>query len=106
CGRPDHAERLACGKHEIDLLADYFLLAGWSDGAVLNHERARRRLERHRFATRRQMPEQFRQALPALARTDEAAPIGDGKIDRRERAAPQDRAGDDDARRRLLIDHE
>ncbi len=50
--------------------------------------------------------EQIRQALPALARGDEALPIGDGEVDRRQRARAQDRAGDDDARGRLLVDHQ
>ena len=52
------------------------------------------------------MRQQIRQPLPALPRGDKAAPIGDRKIDRRQRAAAEDRAGDDDARRRLLIDHQ
>ena len=83
-----------------------FCWPGGDNGRVLHHERARRRLERHRFGRGRQVAEQSRQPLPALPRADKAAPIGDRQIDRSERARAEDRAGDDDARRRFLIDHE
>ena len=46
------------------------------------------------------------QTLIGLARSDEAFPIGDGELDRRERPRDQDRARDDHASGRLLIDHE
>ena len=69
-------------------------------------EASRRRLQRHRVRLRRQQREQLGQPLPALPRGDEAAPVGDREIDRRQRARAQDRAGDDDAGGRLLIDHE
>ena len=45
--------------------------------------------------------EQLRQAPPALPRGDEALPVGDGELDRRQRARREDGAGDDDAGRRL-----
>ena len=44
--------------------------------------------------------------MPALARGDETLPMRDRKIDRRERPRAQDRAGDDDAGGRLLMNHE
>src|SRR5262249_15178632 len=65
-----------------------------------------RRLKRHRIALRRQMTEEFRQALPALPGSDETAPVSDRHVDGRQSARPQDRAGNNDARRRLLIDYE
>ena len=46
------------------------------------------------------------EAMPALARGDEALPVGDGEIDRRQRACAQDRARDDDAGGGFLVDHE
>ena len=54
----------------------------------------------------RQHAEQAIEAPPALARRDEAAPVGDRHLDRRQRARRQDRARDDDAGRGLLVDHE
>ena len=79
---------------------------GTATAAPLHDKRARRRLQRHRRVLYRKMRQQIRQPRPALPRGDKAAPIGDRKVDRRQRAAAQDRAGDDDARRRLLIDHQ
>ena len=52
------------------------------------------------------MSQQFGQALPTLPRSDETAPIGDREIDRRQSPRAQNRAGDDDAGRRLLVDHQ
>ena len=46
------------------------------------------------------------QPRPALARRDEALPVRDRQLDRRQRARGQDRAGDDDAAGRLLLDHQ
>jgi hypothetical protein len=48
--------------------------------------------------------EQLAEPLPTLSRSDKAFPIGDGEIDRRQRASRQDRAGDDDTRGRFLPD--
>ena len=48
--------------------------------------------------------EQVGEPLPALAGTHESFPVGNRHVDRRQRARRQDRAGDDDARGRLLID--
>ena len=60
----------------------------------------------HRLMLGRQERQQLLQPSPALARRHEAAPVGDGEVHGGERARGQDRPGDDDARRRLLADHE
>ena len=43
---------------------------------------------------------------PALAGGDEALPVGDREFDRSERPGDQDRGGDHDAARRLVVDDE
>ena len=43
---------------------------------------------------------------PALAGGDEALPVGDGEFDRSERPGDQDRGGDHDAARGLVVDDE
>src|SRR5262245_21174103 len=48
--------------------------------------------------------EQVIEPTPALARRHEALPVGDRDVDRRQGTAGQNRAGDDDARRGLLLD--
>jgi hypothetical protein len=98
--RPDHAERLAAVQREIDILANDRRAARHRDCRALHDQRARRRLQRHRRILNWKVRQQIRKPRPALPRGDKAAPIGDRKIDRRQRAAAQDRAGDDDARRR------
>ncbi len=50
--------------------------------------------------------EQPVETVPALARGNEAFPMGDRQIDRRQRPRGQDRARDDNARGRLLMDHQ
>ena len=44
--------------------------------------------------------------MPALARGDKTLPVGDGEIDRRQRAGAENRARDDDAGGGFLVDHE
>ena len=46
------------------------------------------------------------EAVPALARGDEALPVRDREIDRRQRPRAQDRARDDDAGGGFLMDHQ
>jgi len=58
-GRSDYAERLSGRQREVDVLTDDFLLAGRRYGGVLDDERPRRRVERHRLGLRRQVTEQF-----------------------------------------------
>jgi hypothetical protein len=79
----NHAQSLARCEREIDVLTDHLLHAGRANRAVLNDQRTRGRLQRHRIGLGRQISEQFGQPLPALPRRDEAAPIGDCEIDRR-----------------------
>ena len=55
---------------------------------------------------RRHLFQQLVEAMPALARGDETFPVRDRKIDRRQRPRAQDRACDDDAAGRLLMDHQ
>ena len=50
--------------------------------------------------------EQPVEAVPALARGHETFPVRDRQIDRRQRPRAQDRARDDDAGGRLLMDHQ
>ena len=50
--------------------------------------------------------QQLVQPVPALPRGDEALPVGDREIDRRQRARAQDRARNDDAGGGLLVDHQ
>ena len=69
--------------------------------APSTREPCARRRQRHRRLLGRQPRQQLGQAAPALAGADEALPVGDRELDRRERARRQDRAGDDDAGRRL-----
>ena len=54
----------------------------------------------------REQSEQLVERVPALPGRDETLPVGDRKVDRRERARAQNRAGDDDAGGRLLVDDE
>ena len=54
----------------------------------------------------RQAAEEIAKTFPALAGGDETAPIRDRELDGRQRARAQDRARDDDAGRRLLLDNE
>jgi hypothetical protein len=44
------------------------------------------------------------EAPPALSRGNEATPLRDRELDRRQGSRGQDRAGDDDAGRGLLVD--
>ncbi len=105
-GWSDHPKRLAGRQREVDVLADDPVLARRRDGSVLHDERPRRRFERHRLGSWRQVAEQTRQALPALPRADKAAPIGDRQIHRSQGARSQDGSGDHDSGCRLLIDNE
>jgi len=49
---------------------------------------------------------QLVEAMPALAGGDKTLPVGDREIDRRQRPRAQDRAGDDDAGGRFLVNHQ
>ena len=77
-------------------------------GADALHRQARaRRRQRHRFASAAARPPSSSTSRCQLWRArDEALPVGDRQLDRRERARGQDRARDDDAGGRLLLDHE
>ena len=55
---------------------------------------------------RRHLPQKLVEAMPALARGDEAFPVRDGEIDRRQRPRAEDRARDDDAGGGFLVDHQ
>ncbi len=50
--------------------------------------------------------EQPVKAMPALARGHKSLPVRNRKIDRRQRPRAQDRAGDDDAGGRFLVNHQ
>jgi hypothetical protein len=72
----------------------------------LDRQRVDRRRQRQRIDRGRQQPEQRAEPVPGLAGADEAAPIGDREVDRGQRAGRNDRRRDDDARSRLLLDHQ
>ena len=100
------AETVAGGEREGDVLHDEALIARRNHGDALDREPAGGRLQLGRHRLRRHLLQQAGQALPALAGRDEGFPVRDGKIDRRQRAGRQDRARDDDAGGRLLVDDE
>ena len=104
--RPDDAEAVAGFEHRKLTSCTTTLAAGRRGADAFDRESPGRRLQRHRRVASGRPSSRSGQALPALARGDEALPVGDRKIDRRERARAQDRAGDDDAGGRLLVDHE
>ena len=64
------------------------------------------RLQQGLRIRRRHLLQQLVEAMPALARGDEALPVRDGEIDRRQRPRAEDRARDDDAGGGFLVDHE
>ena len=63
-------------------------------------------LQQRRDGPRRHLFEQAVEPMPALPRGDKSFPMRDREIDRRQRPRAQDRARDDDAGGRLLVDHE
>ncbi len=86
---------------------DHDLLhAGRRAADALDRQPVAGRLQGHRGIARGQYRKELGQPAPSLAGVDEALPIGDGEIDRRERARAQDGAGDDDAGAGLLMDHQ
>ncbi len=60
----------------------------------------------NRIVFARQRAEQLVQTLPSLSRRNKTAPLRDNEIDRRQRPRTENRACDDDAGGRFLIDHE
>ena len=102
----DHAQPLARLELEGDALDDQPLAAGRAHAHAFEGERRGRFRQLHARLVGRQHGEQSVEAAPALARRGEAPPVGDRHLDRRQGARRQDRARDDDAGRRLLIDHE
>ncbi len=106
CARTDHAEAVAGFEREGDVLHDEALCSGRSCAHALDAERRARAWQLQRRVPRGQCRHELDQPLPALAGGDEAAPVGDRELDRRQSARGQDRAGDDHAGRRLLLDDE
>ena len=103
----DDAEPVAAFEREGDVLDDHALFAGRHDADGFDRQAASTGLQqRHGALCWRQRVEQLVQPMPALARGDKALPVGDGQIDRRQRPRAQDRAGDDDAGGRFLVDDE
>ena len=98
---------LPASQRKADVLHDDLLAAGRHDADALDDEAVGTAAAAPSASgLGRQQREQIGETLPALPGADEAAPVGDRQIDRRERARAQDRAGDDDAGGGLLIDHE
>ena len=104
--RPDDAEAVAGLERERHVLHDDLLIARRHDADALDRQAARRVLQQGLRGARRHLFEQPVEAMPALARGDETLPVRDRQIDRRQRPRAQDRARDDDAGGRLLMDHE
>jgi hypothetical protein len=91
---------------EIDVLNDDALFAGRRHADGFYRQLLLGCLQQRLRLLRRQLLEQTTQPPPALARGDKALPVRNGEIDRRERARAEDRARDDDACGRLLVDDE
>ena len=104
--RADDAEPVAGVEHEIDVGGDQPLRARRRDAREVDGERLRRRRKRHRRRLGGKEREQLVERVPALPGRGECLPVGDRKVDRGKRARAQNRAGDDDAGGRLLVDHE
>src|SRR5258707_6237002 len=93
-------------ERERHILNDDPLIARGHDADTLDRQADRWALQRWRHGSRGQRFEQPVQALPALPRGNEAFPMGDRQIDRRQRPRAQDRTRNDNARGRLLMDHQ
>ena len=91
---------------EVDVLHDDALIARRHDADGLDRQPLRRRLQQGLRVRPGYLLQQLAEAMPALARGDKTLPVGDGEIDRRQRAGTQDRARDDDAGGGFLVDHE
>ncbi len=104
--RPDDPQPIAAPEREAHILHDQLLLLRRRDAYVLDCQRLGRIEQLHRRLLRRQQRQELREPGPALPGRDKPFPIGDGKVDRGQRAGGQDGAGDDDARRCLLQDHQ
>ena len=100
------AQPVAGFEREGHILDDDLLIAGRNDADTLDRQALGGRLQPRRRALRRQRSKQPVEALPALARGDKTLPVRDREIDRRQRPRAQDRARDDDARGRLLVNHQ
>ncbi len=72
----------------------------------LDRQPARRILQQCLRGLRGHLLQQPVEPVPALPRRDKTLPMRDREIDRRQRPRAQDRACDDDAGGRLLMDHE
>ena len=106
CARPDHAQPMAGLELEGDVLHRHLLVARRHDAHPFDRQTARRSLQQHLRRPWRQLFEQAVEPMPALPRGDEALPVRDREIDRRQRPRAEDGAGDDDAGGRLLVDHQ
>ncbi len=102
----DHADAAAGLDRKGDVLDDHPLITRRHDADALDRQALRRALQQGLGVGRRHLLEQPGQAVPALARGDKALPVRDRQIDRRQRPRREDRAGDDDAAGRFLVDHE
>ena len=102
----DHTEPVAGLEREGHILHHHSLFAGRGDADGLERKAARRVLQQRLRGSRGQRFEQPVEAMPALPRGHEALPVRDREIDRRQRPRAQDRAGDDNAGGRFLMDHQ
>ena len=91
---------------EGDILHREALALGSTASCALDHQRGLRSRKLERADLGPVILEGRAKPRPALARADEALPVGDGEFDRSERPGHQDRGGDHDAARRLVVDDE
>ena len=80
--------------------------ASRNDADCLNLECGSGLWQRHLIWGLRKQPQQVIETVPALPARNEVLPMHNYQIDRRQGSPAYDRAGDDDATRRLLIDNE
>ena len=104
--RPNDADAAAGLEHESNVLHDHPLVAGGDHGDRFDRKPLRGGLQQGLGVRSRDLLQQPRKAMPALARGGKTPPVRNRQIDRRQRPRAQDRARDDDAGGCFLVDHQ
>ncbi len=104
--RADHAEPLSGREGEGRVLHRRLATAGRDDGKPFHRQAAAGGRQGMRPGRLGQAAEQVGQAAPAQAGGGEALPVGDGEFGGGEGTRDEDGRGDDDAARRLVVDHQ
>ena len=102
----DDAQALARLQGECNIARDQRIDARGRHADRLDRQGGLGLGQRHDLAIVRNAGQQIVQPVPALAGRDEDAPLGDHLLHGRQRPGRQNGAGDDDARRRLPLDHQ